>query len=281
MKSIFVIFSMASAIALAEVRPARDTADVGHAGVWSVGIFNPLRVAIADRFELQAHPLVFFVAPHLDARFAILTDGIRLTAEAGFSVPTFGMRLLKGYFFPTWKTSGDNIGWMLIPRVGLLLSGDVLKHDVWTVRADAAFRIPFGANSAAPLNSFLGPLEVLLAAPLTGFSSRVGGAYDHALGELLRLRGELNFILTGGQGDLWVGGKNVGPLGSISPLIVTAHVGLDIAVFKQSRITVGVWWGNYDQGAKQVVTQSDGFSDRVRVRSNNFLPTVDYIWAGW
>lgn len=284
-RAIFVV-SVLSTVALADVRPARDTADVGDRGAWSVGVFNPFRIAVHDRVELQTHPLILFVAPNVDARFAILKSagperGLRLTGEAGLSLPTFGMRLTKGYFFPSWETSTNDIGWMLIPRVGLLLSGDVLTHDTWTVKADAAFRVPLGPNSAAPLNSFLAPLEILLAAPLTGFCSRIGGAYDHAFGERLRLRGELNLYITGAQGNLIVGGTNVGPLASLSPLIVTAHLGLDIAVFKQSRITAGVLWANYDQGATAVVKQADGFNDRVRVRSNNFLPTIDYIWAGW
>ena len=29
------------------------------------------------------------------------------------------------------------------------------------------------------------------------------------------------------------------------------------------------------------VKGADGFSERMRVRSNNFLPTLDYIWAGF
>lgn len=252
-----------------------------------MGVFNPLRIALHDRVELQAHPLVFFVAPNLEARFALLKAplgqprGLRLTGELGLSLPTFGMRLTKGYLFPTWATSANDIGWMLIPHLGVLLSGDVFTNDTWTLRGDASFRVPLGPNSATPLNSFLAPLDVLLAAPLTGFCGRVGGAYDHAFGESLRLRGELNLFVTGSQGDLLVGGQNVGPLASLSPLMVTAHLGLDIAVFKQSRITVGVLWANYDQGASALVTQADGFSERLRVRSNNFLPTLDYIWAGW
>jgi hypothetical protein len=291
-----VASTLLSADALASSRPARDTADVGNAGSWSVGVFNPLRLAVNDRLELEAHPLVFFVAPNLNARFALLKSakadpqsgdlgtaarGLRLTGEVGLSVPTFGMRLLKGYLFPSWETSRNDIGWMIIPRVGLLVSGDLLANDVWTLRADAAFRVPLGAGSAAPLNSFLAPLEILLAAPLTGFGSRVGAAYDHALGDVLRLRGELNLFVTGTQGNLRVDGRDVGPLASISPFIVTAHVGVDIAVFTQSRLTIGAMWANYDQGATDVVVGKDGFGQRVRVRSNNFLPTIDYIWAGW
>jgi len=275
--------------ALADPRPARDTADVGQAGSWSTGVFNPLRVAVHDRVELEAHPLVFFVAPNLLARVALLKPdappgagrGLRLTGELGLSLPTFGMRLLSGYFFPTWATSGSQVGWMLIPQLGLVLSGDVGATDTWTVRVDGAVRVPLGPNSATPLNSFLAPLDLLLAAPLTGGCFRVGGAWDHAFGEVLRLRAEANLYLTGSQGDVREAGASVGPAAAISPVFVTAHLGLDIAVFKQSRVTVGVLWANHDQGATRVVTGADGFSERVRVRSNDFLPTLDYIWAGW
>ena len=62
---------------------------------------------------------------------------------------------------------------------------------------------------------------------------------------------------------------------------MTAHLGLDIAVFQQSRIAVGALWANSDQGATELKTSADGFSERVRVRSNNILPTLDFIWAGY
>jgi hypothetical protein len=285
-----LLFVLVATAALATPRPARDTADVGNTGVWSVGLFNPLRVSFHNRFELQAQPILFFVAPHLDLRFAILKPpvvngelpmGVRLTAEAGLSMPTFGMRLMKGFFFPSWATSTNDIGFMLIPRVGLLVSGDFFTHDVLTFRIEGLMRIPMGPNSAIPLNSFLVPLEIAMAAPFTGFCGRMGAAYDHAFGERLRLRGEVNLYVTGQQGNLTVDGTNVGPLAPISPYIFTAHLGLDIAVFEQSRITVGALYANYDRGETKVVTGADGFSERVRVRSNNILPTIDYIWSGF
>lgn len=275
--------------ARATPRPARDTADVGPAWSYSVGVFNPLRVAVADRVELEAHPLVFFVAPHLDVRVALLRppltpgeppSGLRLTAVMGLAMPTWGMRLMKGYFFPTWSTSANDIGYMLIPRFGLQLSGNVLVHDVYTFRGELAVRWPLGPNSAAPLDSFLTPLDLLLAAPLTGLLGRVGAAYDHAFGDLLRLRAEANLYVTGQPAKLMVSGVDKGPLAGVSPLVFTAHLGLDIAVFKSSRVTVGVLYSNRDQGASQVVPGADGFSERVRVRSNDFLPTLDFIWAG-
>ncbi len=290
MKRALLGLALASTAAFATPRPARDTADVGNAGSYSVGIFNPLRIAFTDRVELQANPLLFFVAPHLDVRFAILKPaveagklpmGVRLTAEAGLLMPTLGMRLMKGFFFPSWATSTNDIGFMLIPRVGLLVSGDFFQDDVLTFRIDGQMRIPMGPHSATPLNSFLAPLEILFAAPLTGFLGRFGGAYDHAFGDRLRLRGEVNLYVTGAQGNLSVAGTNVGPLAPISPFIFTAHVGLDIAVFKYSRLTVGALFANYDQGASELKVNADGFSERVRVRSNNILPTLDFIWAGF
>ncbi|HEX8441121.1 hypothetical protein [Archangium sp.] len=281
MRAVLLLVLLGSTLAFSQPRPARDTADVGPRGSWSVGVFNPLRIAVHDRVEFQTHPLLFLVAPQVDARFALVRSPLRLTAEAGLSVPTFALRLTKGYLFPSWATSQNDIGWMLIPRAGLSLSGDVLAHDVWTLKADAAFRVALGPNSATPLNSFLTPLDLALAAPLTGFRSRVGGAYDHAFNDRLRLRGELNLYVTGSQGNLIVSGQDVGPIATVSPLVLTAHLGVDIAVFQHSRITAGVLWANADQGATRVIEGSDGFSERVRVRSNDFLPTLDFIWAGF
>lgn len=290
MRVALLAVTLVSSLALADPRPARDTADVGNRNSWSVGVFNPFKYAFHDRFEFQVNPLLFFIAPHADLRFAILKEkpgedkypfGVRLTAEAGLLYPTLAMRLAKGFLFPSWNTSQNDIGHMLIPRVALVVSGDFFTYDVLTFRLEALLRIPLGKNNATPLNSFLAPLDILFAAPLTGFLGRFGGAYDHAFGQYLRLRLEANVYLTGTQGNLNVDGRDVGPLAPLSPWIFTSHLGLDIAVFKQSRITVGVYWANYDQGKTEVRKGADGFSERVPVRSNNILPTIDYIWAGF
>lgn len=332
---------VASRDVAAEPRLARDTADVRPRGSWSVGVFNPLRISLSDRVELQAHPLAFFVAPHLDVRVALLAPpptepdaaraqppalerysnpyamaptahevagaqppapelgseaplgaapspelrprvprGLRVTAEAGVALPTFGLRLTKGYLFPSWTEAKDDVGWMLVPRFALLASGTVREADVWTLRVDAALRAPLGRNSATRLDSFLTPLDLLLAAPLTGSLARVGGAYDAALGEVLRLRAELNLFVTGPSARVYAEGRDIGPAAALSPIVVTAHLGLDVAVFAQSRLTVGALYANVDQGRTVVVTAADGFSDRRPARSVNILPTVDFIWEG-
>jgi hypothetical protein len=283
MKSTAILIGAALVVAdivNAEPRVARDTADVRTKGSYSVGVFAPLKIAVTDSVELQAHPLVFFVAPHVTARFALLKSSVRLTAETGLSVPTFAMRLTKGYLFPTWAQSSNQIPFMLVPRIGFLASGGAPTKHVWTGVVDFAARVPFGTVNAGPLDSFLAPLDLLFAAPLTGFVSRVGGAYDIALGERLRTRLEANIHLTGSGNTFAVQTQNVGPLAALSPWIFSAHAALDIAVGTSSRLSLGVWWGNADTGASVVVPTQNGFSDRVRVRSNNILPTIDFIWSG-
>ncbi|ATB30347.1 hypothetical protein [Melittangium boletus] len=280
MRALLLCVLLSGTLVTAQPLAARDTADVGPRGSWSVGLFNPLRFSPMDGVEFQTHPLTFFVAPNANARVALLRSSLRLTTEAGLSLPTFALRLTKGYLFPLWATSDNDIGWMLIPRAGLVLSGDASRRGVWTVKADAAFRIALGPHNASPLNFMSTPLELLLAAPLTGLSTRVGGAYDHALTERLRVRGELNLYVTGSQGHLVVSGQDVGAIAAMSPLFVTAHVGFDLAVFRHSRVTLGAMWANADQGATKLVTGADGYSERQRVRSNDFMPTLDFIWAG-
>ncbi len=262
-------------------RTARDTAAVGPKGRWSTGLFNPLKLALTDGLEIEVHPVYFFIAPNLNARFGFLQEGpVCVTIEAGILVPTFGMRLTKGYLFPTWATSKNDIAWMVIPRGGIVISGDVREHDVWTIRADYAGRVLLDRNSAPQLESFLAPLDLLFAAPLTGFLGGFGGMYDAALGRRLRLRAAINFYVHGTGNDLIVDGVSVGPVAKRDPFVFTANVGLDIAVFKHSRIALGVYFANYDQGATAVVKNSEGFGERIRVRSNNILPTLDFIWAG-
>lgn len=261
-------------------RTARETADVGPKGRWSIGLFNPLKYAISDSLEIETNPVYFFIAPNLNGRFALSKEAVRITIEAGILVPTFAMRLTKGYLFPTWATSTNDIGWMVIPRGGIVISGNVREHDVWTLRADYAGRVLLGQNSASQLESFLAPLDLLFAAPLTGHLGGFGGKYDAALGRRLRVHAALNFYVQGTDSALMVGGVSKGPIAPHDPFITTGHIGLDVAVFKHSRITIGMLWANYDQGATQVVKDKDGFGVRIPVRSNNFLPTLDYIWAG-
>lgn len=281
MRALLVVAVLTATAAQAQ-REARDTADLGPKGRWSVGVFYPFRLAVTDWLEVQTHPALFFVAPNATARFGLLRDTpVRLAAELSLSIPTPVMRLTQGFLFPSWETSRNKIGWMVVPRAGLLMSGGERTKHVWTVSADFAFRVAFEKVNAGPLESFLAPLDLVLAAPLTGYVGRVGAAGDFALGGLFRLRVEGNVHLIGSRNHLVLSQEgDVGPTANLSPWYFTSHLGLDIAVGKRSRLTLGVYFANYDQGARETTTGADGYGQRLRVRSNNILPTVDFVWTG-
>jgi len=236
----------------------RDGAAVGAPGSWSVGLFNPLRYAVRDGLELQGHPLLFFVSPNLLARLDHgELAGFRLAGEYGFSVPTPAMRLTQGFLFPSWDRSDKQIGWLLVPRAGLVASRRAREDDLFTARLEAAVGLPLTRNDAEPLEA-APAIDVLFAPALTGWRTRVGALYDLSLTGALRLRGYADLWLHGRQPSLWT---------------VDAGVGIDIAVGKASRFTLGVIWWNGDQNAIDERTHE-------HVRSNDFLPTLDFIWAG-
>lgn len=262
------VLLLAGSSALAQPLPARDTADVGARNSWSVGVFNPLRWSIRDGVELEAQPLVALVSPHVSVRVAHLSGRWRVAGEYGLGVPTFGMRLLGDLLFPSWdpETSGDRIGWALVPSVGAVVSTG--ERGVFTARAQLAIGIPLGRNDANPLDAYA-PVDLAFAPALTGLRARIGAQYDHPLTERLRLRG---------GADVWATGANPAP--ARSPLFLSAWAGLDVGVGASSRFTAGLRWFNSDQRRTRLVQDAEGFSTRQRVRSNDVFPTLDFIWAG-
>jgi len=243
----------------AQALPARDTADGGPKGSWSVGLFNPGRYALTDGIELQAHPLVFFVAPNAVVRIAHAElAGFRLTGEYGLSGPTPAMRLSQGFLFPAWDRSPEKrIGWFVVPRAGLVASRGALSSRVLTFRADVAYGVRLSRNDATPLGG-VAPLDLLFAPVLSTYRARAGVVYDVGLSNRFRLRGEA---------DLWLHGEQP------SPVTVSAGLGLDIGIGDSSRLTFGLMWWNAD-------TNAIDYETHERVRSNDFLPTLDFIWAG-
>lgn len=262
---------------VARALDARDTADVAGKGKWSVGVFNPARYGLTESIELETHPLIFLTgSPNVTARIAHKKGtALRLTGEYGLSLPTFGMRLTKGYLYPTWETSGRDVGWTLVPSAGLVLSGGEPAQDVWSARLDAAVGLPLTDNAAAPLDTWIAPLEMAFAPVTTGLRVRLGGAWDKSLTERLRLRIEGNAYVTG----TWPAGI-VGPAKSGVPIFLNAHAGLDVGVGKSSRFTVGLAYWNLNTHKRVLVEGADGFSTYENARSHVVLPTIDFIWSG-
>ncbi|MGA9520853.1 MAG: hypothetical protein WBV82_05270 [Myxococcaceae bacterium] len=263
--------------ALAESAPSQqslwalDAAWTRPAGSWSIGVFAPARYAFTDTLELEVPPLVFLVAPTATVRVAhVKRPGLAITGEYGFSVPTFGLGLTRGYLFSSGAQTGK-IGWFVVPQAGLVATIPVGERAQLTGRASVAVGLPVaGETTVSSLDSPLAPLDLMTAPLLRRFRARVGAGYDRALLPWLRLRTSLDGYLVGSPPEGFA---------QSSPLFISGHVGLDFRVGGQSRFTLGGIWWNWDQFHSEVRVGPEGFAERVHVRSNDFLPTIDFIWS--
>ncbi|MES1172205.1 MAG: hypothetical protein ABUL77_03120 [Bacteroidota bacterium] len=245
------------------VRPAR--------WAYSIGVFNPLTLAIMPRLEIQTHPLVFLVAPNIIVRVAHvpLADRWGLTGEYGFSVPTLAMRLAQGHLFPSWENGQGQVGWALVPRAGLVFShfGAALPGQtaVVTARVDLAVGVRLSTTDAQPLDA-PAPIDLLFEPVLNRYRGRVGLLWDSSLGRRWRVRA---------YGDLYVHGVDSAfraPRGAAN-LTTRLGAGVDIGLGekRRTRFTFGVAWWNAEQHAIDPVTW------QAR-RSNDIWPTLDFIW---
>lgn len=277
---VLAIVTAVSWVASAEPLSARDTAQVAASGEWSVGVFNPLKIGLGHGLELSTHPLLIVGSPNATIRVAHRTapEGWSITGEYGLSFPSPAFRLAKplgisGDLVPSCLvTAADSSkaawcekpGWILVPRAGVVASHGTT--NVFTAWADVAAGLLLGGNPGRPLDA-IPALDLLFAPAMNGWRARMGGRYDVALHDRVRLDVELNGYVVGASGDR-------------SPWTISSHLGLDFAVGRSSRFTVGVMHWNSDQHAVAVVRGDDGFATVRRVRSNDFLPTIDFIWAG-
>ena len=275
-----ILCTMVALAAPARGLEARDTADVHRPGTWSVGLFNPLVYGWKKGVEVETHPLLnLFGSPNAVLRVRHGDAGAwRLTGEYGLSLPTPAFKLAKpfglsGDLFPSCKVTADDAslskwcqtpGWILVPRLGLLAS-NALDETVTTLRADLAVGVPLGGERGRPLDAWA-PVDLRFAPALNGWRAHVGGRVDRALTHRLSVDGELH-------------GYVVGASGNRNPLTLAAHAGLDVAVGAASRFTLGVMYFNSDQRAVRIVKDADGFSTVRNVRTNEFWPTIDFIWS--
>jgi hypothetical protein len=250
--------------ARAEGLSARGDAFTGARGQYSFGIWNPLRYALSDRVELAAHPLVLFVAPHLEARVRHLSLGAwQLTGEYGVSLPSPAMRLLQGFLFPAWERGGGEMGWSLVPRVGLLASHGRPEAAVLTLRVDLAVGIPLVASDARPLDT-VAPLDLLFDPVLAGYRARMGLLSDRPLGARWRWR-----VL----GDLYLHGVDEDHTsGLFTRLTFRAGAGLDFLLGPHTRLVFGLYaWNDYQHAVDEAGNP---------IRSNLLLPVIDLLWSG-
>jgi hypothetical protein len=277
--SLVVAILAAASLARAEGLAARDTARVRGAGEWSVGVFNPLTVGLGHGVELRTHPLLLAGSPNAVVRVAHVASETRwsITGEYGLSFPSPSFRLAKplglaGDLVPACKVAADHPdlsdwcqkpGWVLVPRAGVVASRGL--ENVMTAMADVAVGVPLGGNRGRPLDA-IPALDLLFAPAMNGWRAHAGVRYDQRLASWLRFDAELHAYVVGASGDR-------------SPFTLSAHLGFDVAVGSASRFTLGCMYWNSDQRAIEVVTGPSGFATVGRVRSNDFLPTIDFVWS--
>jgi hypothetical protein len=267
-----VVGAGAARPARADQPPARETALVADSGTYSMGVFNPLRIAVANHLEIEANPLVFLISPHAIVRVphVEIGDRLRLTGEYGLSVPYLAMRLLQGHLFPSWDNHEGHVGWIVAPRAGLVASaGDPWRH-VFTVRVDLTVGVVLSHTDTMPLDTYA-PLELLFAPVTSGYRARAGVIYDRRLGRRWRARVYGDLYVTG-TGELHDRGDS--PFSGSPRRTTRLGAGADLALGRRlkSRLVFGVAWWNYFQHEIDPVT----FESK---RSNDIFPTVDFIWA--
>jgi hypothetical protein len=163
-----VTLSMATMTALADPMPARETARVMPKKGFAVGLTSPSALGIGHGLEITTMVVPWLLlSPNLSLRAELIKSksGIVFTTEYGLGVPTGAMRILQGYLFPTFATSGQAPGFVLQQYAGLWLSGG--DRGVWTARADVTTGLPIGDNPQQPMDTFA-PLELWFAPATTG-----------------------------------------------------------------------------------------------------------------
>ncbi len=233
----------------------------------SIGVFDPLRIALTPRLELVTHPLLWLALdPNARLRVAWLrTRRFALSGEYGLSLPTQTLRFTKGFLFPSWDKSDANVGWVLVPSASVSASW-MQGAGVLTATTGTALGLQMGRNDATPLDTYA-PLELLTAPVTSGFRHHLGAQYDLALWESLHVRV--------GVDTHWLG---AGPAPRRSPWVHSARVALDVYPSSSWRLSFGAIVYDYDQRRTEVRLDDDGFSVRERVRSREIWPTFDLVY---
>jgi hypothetical protein len=253
-----------AAPAAAEPLAAHDTAAIHPPGRVSVGVFDPLRWGVADRLEIDTHPVLdLILAPNALLRWAAVRSRVSLTGEYGLSVPTMPMRWLQGYVFPSWDSGGGTIGWTVVPHVGFVLSTG--ERHVFSARADTAFGVPLEHTDAEAPHLFA-PFELWLAPATRGLRSRAGVAYDHAITDGLRVRGAADAYLLGNRQNA-----------PVSPLVFALSAGVDARLAPRVRLRLGLVLYDIDTHRTVVTKDAEGYAAREHVRNRDLFPTADVI----
>jgi hypothetical protein len=266
---------------------ARESALTPPKGSWSIGLFNPLSIQLSEKIGLTLHPLAVLAAPHFTLTHQWYKRGkYTLTGLYGLASPSWSLQRglpfgVAGFFGPLClveeaepdrNNSCQRSGLGVTPKIGATLSRKNAK-SVWTFELDLAMGLLLSGDRPAPLHTHA-PLEVLYS-PLTNtYRMHVGGRYAHELTSTLSMATELDLYLVGAPSSR---GQVAGP--AVSPLTLSTYLGMDWMITHHFALTVGVMYWSSDQLSVEFQETSDGYQQKVRVRSHDFWPTFDLIWS--
>lgn len=121
----------------------------------------------------------------------------------------------------------------------------------------------------------MGKIFILLHQP---FATTVTQGARHRR-RALRGRALRPWLRLAAEAHVWRLGRDANDSDDRSLWIVGGHLGGDLRLGPATRLTAGVLYTNADTRATAIETDADGLSRRVRVRSHDWWPTLDVIWA--
>jgi hypothetical protein len=246
--------------------PPRERADALAPGQWQVGLTSPTRIGLGGQRELTSFAAGWLVlVPNVALRQSLRSPQHiwQTRGEFGLSFPGYGYRLSQGYLLPAQERSGGHPGHFLVPRFGWAVSYGY--RNIVATKVELAYGIGLDTRRRPPSLDTYAPIELLYAPVVDIFRAQLALSGDFALHERARVRPSVR---------LWF----IGPLpADRSPVILDTRLALDYALSHRVFLSVGGAWYNSDQHRQRLIKKSDGSSERQRIRSNDFFPSIDLV----
>lgn len=263
----------------------RDSALRPPVGSWSIGLFNPLKIQISDRWAIETHPLTaLFVAPHLKLWQQWWSNReMTLQGLYGFSTPSWSLQRgipfgLAGYLSPSCLVSEEEPdrapsscqrpGFDIAPLFGARLSGRQ-AGGVWTIQGDLALGLMINGDRLAPLDSYA-PVEMVFSPTSNRYRAHLGFSYAHPVARSISVKLEAD-LYSVGQAD-----EKIAP--SKSPLTVSSQLSFDWALSEHLSLTFGSIAWLSDQRAFDLLEDKNGFVQKTAKMSFDLFPTFDLLW---
>lgn len=114
-----------------------------------IGVFQPLRYGVSDKLEFSTHPLLFFVMPNFDIKWAHgKYGGFKIASAHGFTYPSMLMNLVAKEGIGGLISPEFDIPHILSFQNALLASRDVFNGHLFT--GTLAFNVAVASGDLDP-----------------------------------------------------------------------------------------------------------------------------------